>query len=99
MRPEMSVEHGLLETVIRAGLVVSSGLTLLCGYRVIEGPTVPDRMVALDTISTNIVAIGVLISLLTGQGYFVLISLVLAIIGFVSTTAVSMYLKEGDIIV
>ncbi len=99
MRPEMSVEHGIAETVIRFGLIVSSGLTLLCGYRVIEGPTVPDRMVALDTISTNIVAIGVLISLLTGQSYFVLISLVLAIIGFVSTTAVSMYIKEGDIIV
>jgi len=95
----MSVEHGIAETVIRFGLIVSSGLTLLCGYRVIEGPTVPDRMVALDTISTNIVAIGVLISLLTGQSYFVLISLVLAIIGFVSTTAVSMYIKEGDIIV
>lgn len=95
----MSVEHSLVDTVIEAGLIVSSGLTLLCGYRVIKGPTVPDRMVALDTISTNIVAIGVLVSLLTGQGYFVLISLVLAVIGFVSTTAVSMYIKEGDIIV
>ena len=95
----MSVEHSLVELVIQAGLIISSDLTLLCGYRVIKGPTVPDKMVALDTISTNIVAIGVLVSLLTGQGYFVLISLVLAIIGFVSTTAVSMYIKEGDIIV
>jgi len=95
----MSAEQSLVNIVIQAGLILSSGLTLLCGYRVIKGPTVPDKMVALDTISTNIVAIGVLVSLLTGQGYFVLISLVLAIIGFVSTTAVSMYIKEGDIIV
>ncbi len=95
----MSVEQTVLDLVLQIGMVVSSGLTLLCGYRVIKGPTVPDRMVALDTISTNIVAIGVLTALLTAESYFILVSLVLAIIGFISTITVAMYVDEGDIII
>lgn len=91
-------EQTVVDLAVQLGLIVSSGLTLACGYRVIKGPSIPDRMVALDTISTNIVAIGVLTSLLTGKAFFVLISLVLAIIGFISTITVAMYIDEGDII-
>lgn len=94
----MSAEQGLVNAVVQIGILISSSLTLISAYRVIEGPTIPDRVVALDTISTNIVAIGVLVSIMTGKSYFVLISLVLGIIGFISTTVVSMYIKEGDII-
>ncbi len=87
-----------LEAVITGGLVVASALTLLAAYRVISGPTTPDRVVALDTIATNVVAIAVLFALATGRGLFVTVSLVLAIIGFVSTIAVALYVTEGDII-
>lgn len=87
-----------LLTVMQAGLVVASLVTLVAGYRVIRGPTTPDRVVALDTIATNVVAVGVLFALLTSQGFFVSVSLVLAIIGFVSTIAVARYVTEGDII-
>ncbi len=89
---------GTLALVFQAGLILASGLTLLAGYRVIRGPTVPDRVVALDTIGTNVVAIAVLYALVTGEGLFVTVSLVLAIIGFISTIAVSQYVIEGDII-
>jgi multicomponent Na+:H+ antiporter subunit F len=87
-----------LETVITGGLIVASGLSLLAAYRVITGPTTPDRVVGLDTIATNVVAIAVLFALATGRGLFVTVSLVLAIIGFVSTIAVARFVTEGDII-
>jgi multicomponent Na+:H+ antiporter subunit F len=87
-----------LGLVLNAGLILASALTLLAGYRVIQGPTVPDRVVALDTIGTNVVAIAALFALATDQGLFVTVSLVLAIIGFISTIAVSQYVIEGDII-
>ena len=89
---------GFLVVAIEAGLVLSSVLTLLAGYRVVTGPTTPDRVVALDTIGTNVVAIAVLFALATGQDFFVTVSLVLAIIGFISTIAVAQYVTEGDII-
>jgi len=87
-----------LEAVVTGGLIVASALTLLAAYRVIRGPTTPDRVVALDTIGTNVVAIAVLFALRTGRGLFVTVSLVLAIIGFVSTIAVARFVTEGDII-
>jgi multicomponent Na+:H+ antiporter subunit F len=91
-------DPAFLDVALQAGLVVSAALTLLAGYRVVVGPTTPDRVVALDTIGTNVVAIAVLFSLLTGFGPFVLVGLVLAIIGFISTITVADYVTEGDII-
>jgi multicomponent Na+:H+ antiporter subunit F len=87
-----------LEWAILAGLLVAAGVTLLAAYRVVRGPTVPDRVIGLDTIATNVVAIAVLFALQTGRGLFVTVSLVLAIIGFISTIAVARFVTEGDII-
>ncbi|MEF8852099.1 MAG: monovalent cation/H+ antiporter complex subunit F [Haloarculaceae archaeon] len=87
-----------LELVVLGGLVLASLVTLLAGYRVIFGPTVPDRVVGLDTIGTNVVAIAALFAIQTGRGLFVTVSLVLAIIGFISTIAVARFVTEGDII-
>jgi len=87
-----------LSTVIVGALVLASLVTLLAGYRVIRGPTVPDRVVGLDTIGTNVVAIAAIFALQTGKGLFVTVSLVLAIIGFISTIAVARFVTEGDII-
>ncbi len=99
MAGELPAPYGqLLEVAIGGGLVVASVVTLLCAYRVIRGPTVPDRVVALDTIGTNVVAIAVLFALATDSGFFVDVSIVLAIIGFISTVAVARYVTEGDII-
>ncbi|PSP82105.1 pH regulation protein F [Halobacteriales archaeon QS_1_68_17] len=95
----MAGESALVTTAADAGLVVVAGLCLLCGYRVIRGPTIPDRVVALDAIATNVIAIAVLFALKTGRGLFVTVSLVLAIIGFLSTVVVAKFVTEGDIIV
>jgi multicomponent Na+:H+ antiporter subunit F len=94
----MAVEGPLL-LVIDAAIVVVALLNLLCGYRAVKGPTVPDRVVALDAIATNVVAIAVLFAIKTGRGLFVIVSLVLAIIAFLSTVAVAKFITEGDIIV
>lgn len=88
----------LAGSVIDGAIVVTAALCLVCGYRVIRGPTVPDRVVALDAIATNVVAIAVLFALKTDRGLFVTVSLVLAIIGFLSTVTVAKYVTEGDII-
>lgn len=95
----MAVEvANIFALVVEWALVLAAVLTLFAGYRVVRGPTTPDRMVGLDTIGINIVAIGILYSLVTGQGFFVLVSLVLAIIGFISAIAVARYVTKGGII-
>jgi multicomponent Na+:H+ antiporter subunit F len=94
----MAEVPGFLQIALEVGLVVAAGLTLLVSYRVLRGPTTPDRVVALDTIATNVVAIALLFALATGQGFFITVSLLLAIIGFISTIAIARYVTEGDII-
>jgi len=89
---------GVVATVVGGALVLVAGLCLLCGYRVVRGPTVPDRVVGLDAIATNVIAIAMLVALHTGRGLFVTVSIVLAIIGFLSTVTVAKYITEGDII-
>jgi multicomponent Na+:H+ antiporter subunit F len=91
--------EGALPAVIDVAIVLVALLNLLCGYRAVRGPTVPDRVVALDAIATNVVAIAVLFAIKTGRGLFVNVSLVLAIIAFLSTVAVAKFITEGDIIV
>jgi len=94
----MASEAELVATAATGGLVLVSGLCVLCAYRAIRGPTIPDRVVGLDALATNIVAIAVLFALKTGRGLFVTVSLVLAIIGFLSTVAVAKFVTEGDVI-
>jgi multicomponent Na+:H+ antiporter subunit F len=87
-----------LTLALEAGLVLSALATLVAGYRVIRGPTTPDRVVALDVIGTNVVAIAALYAMASASGFFIDVSLVLAIIGFISTVTVARYVTEGDII-
>jgi multicomponent Na+:H+ antiporter subunit F len=94
----MASEPAFLDPVLLAGLVLSAAVTLVAGYRVIVGPTTPDRVVALDVIGTNVVAIAALYAMFTARGLFADVALVLAIIGFISTITVARYVTEGDII-
>ena len=87
-----------MDLAVRVALLLVAGLCVLCAYRVVAGPTIPDRVVAVDAIATNVVAIAVLVALLTGRGLYVTVGLVLAIIGFIATVTVAKFVIEGDII-
>jgi multicomponent Na+:H+ antiporter subunit F len=95
------VTHGapaFVDLALAAALVIAASVTLLAGYRVVRGPTTPDRVVGLDTVATNVIAVATLYAVWSDQGLFVTVALVLAIIGFISTLAVARYVTEGDII-
>ncbi len=86
------------DPAIYGAIVLVAALCVLCAYRVIAGPTIPDRVVAIDAIATNVVAIAVLFALLTGRGFYIMVGLVLTIIGFIATVTVAKFVIEGDII-
>ncbi|WP_028309812.1 Na(+)/H(+) antiporter subunit F1 [Desulfitibacter alkalitolerans] len=87
-----------LMLVVDIALAVIAISIVLCFYRVMVGPTVPDRVVALDTIGVNIVAIISLYSIKLGTKLFLDVVLVVAILGFVGVVAVAKFLQRGDII-
>lgn len=75
------------------------GLALLLNlYRLIQGPTVLDRILALDTMYINSIALIVLLGMFFGSPLYFEGALLIAMLGFVSTAALCKYLLRGDII-
>ncbi|MBQ0138502.1 MAG: Na(+)/H(+) antiporter subunit F1 [Kurthia sp.] len=67
-------------------------------YRLIKGPTSPDRVIALDAIGVAIIALVGLLSIYVKTTFFVDIALLLAILSFIGTIAFSKFIEKGDII-
>ena len=67
---------------------------VLAAWRMIKGPGVADRFVALDMLTGVVVALSAVTSLATGSGAFLDIGLGVAIINFVATVALSAFLER-----
>ncbi|WP_028293687.1 K+/H+ antiporter subunit F [Oceanobacter kriegii] len=88
----------MLATVL-LGVAVLVGLALvLNAWRLIIGPTVTDRILALDTMYINCIALIVLLGIYFQTALYYEAALLIAMLGFVSTSALSKYLLRGDII-
>ena len=70
---------------------------LLCGWRLLAGPSLPDRLLALDTLAINAVALVVLLGLRWQTGLLFEAALIIAMLGFVSTVAVARFVTRGDV--
>ena len=80
-----------------SGWVFGIGLILNL-WRLAIGPTVADRILALDTMVVNVIAIIVLNGIHTGQGINFEAAMLFALTGFVSTVAFCKYLLRGSVI-
>ena len=87
-----------LDLIIDISLFLVVISIAFCAYRVIMGPTIADRVIALDTIAVNIVAVISLYAVKVGTMLFLDAGLVIAILGFVGTVAIAKFLQRGDII-
>jgi multicomponent K+:H+ antiporter subunit F len=67
-------------------------------WRLLQGPDKPDRILALDTLYVNAIAILVLLGIHLDSSLYFEAALLIAMMGFVGTIALSKYLLRGDII-
>jgi len=88
----------LLATVLPWAAGAITIALLLAGWRLLRGPTLADRILALDTLYVNSVALLVLVGMYFGTAIYFEVALIIAMIGFVSTVALAKYLLRGDII-
>lgn len=77
-------------------LVISSIIALL--YRVFKGPSIPDRLVALDAIGVMLISSIALLSVLFETRFFLEVILLIAILSFIGTVAFSKFIEKGEII-
>lgn len=87
----------MLDISIKIALVaiaVSMALTL---YRLIKGPDSPDRILALDTLYVNAVALLVVLGIYDNSSIYFEAALLIALMGFVATVALARYIARGDV--
>lgn len=75
------------------------GISLLLNlWRLGKGPATPDRVLALDTLYVNTIALMVLFAIRQGSSIFFEAALLMAMMGFIGTVAFAKYLLRGNII-
>ena len=75
------------------------GLGLLfCLWRISVGPDASDRILALDTMVINVIALLVLYGVWRGTAIYFEAAMLIAMVGFVSTVAYCRFALRGDII-
>lgn len=75
------------------------GLALLMNlYRVAFAPGVPDRVLALDTMVINVIALMNLYGMWQGTGIYFEAALLFAMTGFIGTVAYARFMLRGDVI-
>lgn len=88
----------MLDYVIPLCLTLLGVALLLAVARLVKGPSLPDRVLALDTLYINAIALIILYGIWRGTELFFEIALLIAVLGFVSTVALAKYMLRGDII-
>ncbi|MFO1360960.1 MAG: K+/H+ antiporter subunit F [Burkholderiales bacterium] len=70
---------------------------LLAAFRLLRGPSAPDRILALDTLYVDAVALALLLAVQQDSAAYFEVALLIALIGFVSTVALARFVARGDV--
>ncbi|MEW6728155.1 MAG: K+/H+ antiporter subunit F [Pseudomonadota bacterium] len=87
----------MLAAVLPYAIAMVSLALALSLLRLLLGPDAPDRILALDTLYINAIALLILFGLMQGSALYFETALLIAVMGFVGTVALSKYLLRGDI--
>jgi multicomponent K+:H+ antiporter subunit F len=86
-----------LETALGIAVLVVGAASVLSLIRLLIGPSMPDRILALDTLYVNTIALVILFGIRQGSMLYFEAALLIAVMGFIGTIALSKYLLRGDI--
>ncbi len=87
----------ILDLALQAAMAAVALAMLACGWRLLRGPTLPDRILALDTLAINAVALVVLLGIRGQTSLLFEAALIIAMLGFVSTVALARFVTRGDV--
>lgn len=93
MTPELIVEYAAILAIVI--LVIALLLTV---YRAVVGPTLPDRIIALDMLVGIVIGFIAVIALRTGYTLYIDIAIALGLVGFLATVAFARFiLARGNV--
>lgn len=88
----------MIDIAIIAGMHLVGVAMLLALWRLLRGPTAPDRILALDTLYISAIAQLILFGMLLGTEVYFEAALIIAMLGFVGTVVLSKYVIRRDIV-
>jgi multicomponent K+:H+ antiporter subunit F len=88
----------MLEIVLPIAFGLVAVAVAMSFWRLLWGPSAPDRILALDTLYINTIALLVLLGIHLSSALFFEAALLIALMGFIGTVALCKYLLRGDII-
>ena len=94
----MTFVADLMTWCLYAAFVVVAVSQIMAMYRLWIGPSTGDRILALDTMVINAIGLIVLLGIFQGTQIYFEATLIIAMLGFVSTVAYARFVLRGDII-
>jgi len=88
----------MIAIAVMIALTLMTLAVALSFWRLLRGPSLPDRILALDTLYINTLALLILLGIHLGSALYFEAALLIAVMGFVGTVAACKYLLRGDII-
>jgi multicomponent Na+:H+ antiporter subunit F len=82
--------------LLAASLAVLAAAALLALWRVVRGPSLPDRVVAIDLLGVIVTGFAVVGAASTGATWFLDIAIVIALVSFVGTIAYARYIETAE---
>lgn len=83
-----------MNTFLQVLLYIQIALCFFCLYRVIRGPTIPDRMVGIDIFGILVVGICAILSVVTQRTFLIDIGIAWIILSFIGTLTLAKYLSK-----
>ncbi len=83
--------------IFHASVIILILTIFICLYRVVGGPGVENRLIAVNTVGTKTIILLVLIGFIYERPIFVDIAIIYAMINFIATLAIAKYLRRGCI--
>ena len=88
----------MIEKIMYLSLALFMVAIALLLYRMVKGPSLPDRAIALDTIGVNLISAIAIVSIILETKAFLEAILILGILAFIGTIAFSKYIERGVIV-
>ncbi|MFO7721628.1 MAG: monovalent cation/H+ antiporter complex subunit F [Bacteroidales bacterium] len=86
-----------MNTLITVFLYTLIAMCFLCFYRVVRGPTIADRLVAIDILGIIVVGITAIIAYKTGLSYILDIGIAWIMLSFIGTLTLAKYLWRNKL--
>jgi multicomponent Na+:H+ antiporter subunit F len=86
----------MLEVIVQITLVTLAVALIVAFVRLVKGPTLPDRIVAMDLFGILVVGLIVVLAGWSGVHATLDAAIVIALVGFLGTVAYATYVERGD---